>query len=65
MLRSILKCFALIAVLVGMCPAQGPSDAEIREAVSRGESVPAKRLWEEIKKMQQYRLYRAGFGDPI
>ena len=45
--------------------AQSLSDAEIQAAMERGISVPAKKLWEDIKKKQQYRLNRAGFGDPI
>jgi hypothetical protein len=45
--------------------AQNLSDAEIQAAMERGISVPAKKLWEDIKKKQQYRLNRAGFGDPI
>jgi len=45
--------------------AQGPSDADIQAAMERGKTTPAKKLWEEIKKKQQYRINRAGFGDPI
>lgn len=45
--------------------AQGPSDTDIQTAMERGKTVPAKKLWDEIKKKQQYRINRAGFGDPI
>lgn len=55
---------ALVAVLQAAL-AQGPSDADIRAAVERGKATPAKKLWDEIKKKQQYRINRAGFGDPI
>jgi hypothetical protein len=55
--------FAATATAVGI--AQAPSDAEIQEAMERGKTTPAKKLWEEIKKKQQVRLNRAEFGDPI
>jgi len=45
--------------------AQVPSDTDIQEAMERGKMTPAKKLWDEIKKKQQYRMNRAGFGDPI
>jgi hypothetical protein len=45
--------------------AQNLSDADIQAAMERGGSIPAKKLWEDIKKKQLYRLNRAGFGDPI
>ena len=35
--------------------AQTPSDADIQAAMERGKTTPAKKLWEEIKKKQQYR----------
>ena len=49
------------AVLFG----QSPTDADIQAALSRGQATPGKRLWAEIKKKQQFRLNRAGMGDPI
>ena len=55
--------FVATATAIGI--AQTPSDAEIQEAMERGKTTPAKKLWEEIKKKQQVRLNRAGFGDPI
>lgn len=45
--------------------AQGPTDAAILAAISRGQATSTKHLWEEIKKKHQYRMNRAGFGDPI
>jgi hypothetical protein len=45
--------------------AQGPSDADIQAAMERGKTTSAKKLWDEIKKTQQYRINRAGFSDPI
>lgn len=44
---------------------QSPTDADIQAALSRGQATPGKRLWAEIKKKQQFRLNRAGMGDPI
>ena len=46
-------------------PLQGPSDADILTAMERGKKTPAKKLWDEIKKKNAYRINRAGFGDPI
>ncbi len=47
------------------CFAQTHTDAEIQAAMERGKNTPAKKLWAEIKKNQQVRINRAGFGDPI
>ena len=55
----------LTCVLAAVCLAQGPSDAAIQAAVERGKTVPAKKLWDEIKNKSQFRINRAGFGDPI
>lgn len=51
--------------MAGAAFAQRPSDADIQAAMERGKTTPAKKLWAEIKKTQQYRINRAGFGDPI
>ena len=55
-----------IGMIIGLtCFAQTPTDADIQAAMERGRNTPAKKLWEEIKKNQQVRINRAGFGDPI
>src|ERR1017187_5743443 len=60
-----LSFMCLLVALAVVALAQGPSDADIQAAMERGKTTPAKKLWEEIKKKQQYRINRAGFGDPI
>jgi hypothetical protein len=57
--------FVFAAGAIGVCLAQTPSDAEIQAAMEHGKNTPAKKLWEELRKKQQVRLNRAGFGDPI
>jgi hypothetical protein len=61
MIRAVLTAIAMVVVAL----AQVPSDTEIQAAMNRGKATPAKKLWDEIKKKQQYRINRAGFGDPI
>ncbi len=56
--------FTSATIMAVLALAQGPSDAEIQAAMDRGTTTPAKRLWNEIKKKQQYRINRAGL-DPI
>ena len=68
MSRFIMKTIQLfVAVMTTalVALAQGPADADIQAAMERGKTTPAKKLWDEIKKRQQYRMNRAGFGDPI
>jgi hypothetical protein len=60
-----LSFMCLLAALTVVAFAQGPSDADIQAAIERGKTTPAKKLWDEIKRKQQYRINRAGFGDPI
>jgi len=57
--------FAAATAMAVLALAQAPSDADIQAAMERGKTTPAKKLWDEIKKKQQYRINRAGFGDPI
>ena len=64
-MKSALKCVSLVALFAVACFAQGLTDAEIQASMDRGKATPAKKLWEEIKKKQQFRINRAGFGDPI
>ena len=63
-----MKTFSLLiaaATMVMAALAQAPPDTDIQAAMERGRTTSAKKLWEEIKKTQQYRINRAGFGDPI
>ena len=60
-----LSFMCLLVALAVVALAQGPSDADIQAAMERGKTTPAKKLWDEIRKKQQYRMNRAGFGDPI
>jgi hypothetical protein len=64
MMKTVLL-FAIVTTIAVVTLAQGPSDADIQAAMERGKTTPAKKLWGEIKKKQQYRMNRAGFGDPI
>jgi len=57
--------FTAIATMADVALAQSPSDADIQAAMERGKTIPAKKLWDEIRKTHQYRMNRAGFGDPI
>jgi len=50
---------------VGTVLSQGLSDADIQDAMKRGAETNTKKLWDEVKKKQQFRINRAGFGDPI
>jgi hypothetical protein len=52
------------AMLTTACLAQNPTDAEIQSAIDRGKVTPSKKLWESIKKKQEFRINRAGL-DPI
>lgn len=54
----------LVATMALAVFAQGPPDADIQAAMERGTKTPVKKLWDEIRKKQQYRMNRAGFGDP-
>jgi hypothetical protein len=60
-----LPLFIAVTAVAVVALAQAPSDADIQAAIERGKTTPAKKLWDEIKKKQQYRINRAGFGDPI
>ena len=61
----VLKSILLVAIPTSACFGQGLSDSEIQAAMNRGKTISAKKLWEEVKKKQQVRMNRAGFGDPI
>jgi hypothetical protein len=54
-----------VVISAAVCFSQSLSDADIQAAMERGKTTPARKLWDEIKKKQQVRLNRAGFGDPI
>ena len=62
---KIMRLFIVVMLVVVSTFAQGPSDADIQTAMERGRKTPAKKLWDEIKKQNGYRMNRAGFGDPI
>ena len=62
---KMVRLFITVIMTVVAALAQGPSDADIQAAMERGKTTPAKKLWNEIKKKQQYRINRAGIGDPI
>jgi hypothetical protein len=62
---KLLLRFAAVTTMAITALAQSPSDADIQAAMERGRTTPAKKLWDEIKKKQQVRMNRAGFGDPI
>jgi len=64
MMKTVLLFIAATA-MAALALAQKPSDADIQSAMERGKTTPAKKLGEDIKKKQQYRINRAGFGDPI
>src|ERR1035437_5505393 len=64
MMKTVLL-FAIETTMAVVTLAQAPSDADIQAAMERGKTTPAKKLWDEIRKKQQYRMNRAGFGDPI
>jgi hypothetical protein len=60
-----MRLLLLITGFAGLSFAQELSDADIRAALERGQTTPAKKLWQEIKTKQQFRLNRAGLSDPI
>src|SRR6266852_7565419 len=62
---KLLLRFAAVTTMAITALAQSPSDADIQAAMERGKTTPGKKLWDEIKKKQQVRMNRAGFGDPI
>jgi len=63
--KSFLYSAVAMASLAAISLAQGLSDAAIQSAIEKGKATSAKKLWEGVKKNQQFRLNRAGFGDPI
>lgn len=65
-MRSQSVCLAFtFAVCAGAALAQRMTDTEIEAAMKLGAQVGAKKLWADIKKKQQFRINRAGFGDPV
>src|SRR5437667_6345559 len=64
-MKIIMKLVLLFAAVTTIALSQNPSDPDIQAAMERGKTTPAKKLWDEIKKKQQVRMNRAGFGDPI
>lgn len=64
-MMKMIRLSAILTTMAVVTLGQGPSDADIQAAMERGKTTPAKKLWDEIKKKQQYRMNRAGFGDPI
>ncbi len=60
-----IRAAVIIAGFVSTAFAQRLSDSDIEAAMKRGAETSGKRLWDEIKKKQQFRINRAGFGDPI
>jgi hypothetical protein len=64
-MKQLPRSFILTALITVASFAQTLSDADIQAAMERGKTTPSKRLWDDIKKKQQYRINRAGFGDPI
>jgi hypothetical protein len=64
-IQKMTSVLCVAATTVAICFAQSLSDADIQAAMERGTGTSAKKLWDEIKKKQQVRLNRAGFGDPI
>jgi hypothetical protein len=60
-----LRLFIAVTTMAFVALAQGPPDVDIQAAMERGKTTPSKKLWDEFKKKQQYRMNRAGFGDPI
>ncbi len=63
-MRTFLVGVLVLTAMGGVAFSQ-PTDGEIVSAMEHGKNTPAKKLWEEIRKKQEVRMNRAGFGDPI
>lgn len=61
----LIRVVVVTTLFVVTALAQGLSDVEIEAAIKRGAETNAKKLWNQLKKKQEFRINRAGFGDPI